>query len=62
MVEVKKTMRSLVWMFQMAAKTRIKKMDKNKLMMRIDTRLRLMSPSNLAKKRVTALPAKRRIS
>jgi hypothetical protein len=62
MVEVKKTKRSLVSIFQIAAKIKIKKMDKNKLMMRMDTRLRLISPSNLTKNRVTAFPAKKRIN
>ena len=61
-VEVKKTMRSLVSMFQIAANIRIKKIDKKRLMMRIDTLFLLMSPSNLDRKRPTALPAKKRIS
>jgi hypothetical protein len=49
-------------MFQIAAMIRIKKIDKKRLMMRIETRFLLMSPSNLVKNRVTAFPANTRIS
>ena len=43
MVDVKKTNRSLVSMFQIAAMIRIMKIDKKRLMMRIETRFLLMS-------------------
>jgi hypothetical protein len=49
-------------MFQIAAKTKTKKIAKNKLMMRLEMRFLLVSPPNLIKNLVTALPAMMRIS
>jgi hypothetical protein len=56
-VEVKKTIKSLDSIFQMAAKIKRKKMARNKFMMRIEMRFLVMSPSNFFKNLVTAFPA-----